>query len=416
MRPYEWIKKVEGALTESREIPLFGKLPPFPWKECERLIEKNLGLSNLSIEPGETTWRPFDELLQGLGTRPLLISLELSPLQGVFHWILSSEDVSKLVPSLLVVEPSAKSVASAEFQEGFYNFSMLEVIQIISLLAPYEGLSLKMASESPLPEEGALSTDISIKVRGFSLWGRLVTPPDFLRSLRVHFQERGSSPLTRSELKDEIVVSLGLEVGKTSLSLKDFERIRSGDFILLDEGSFDLDKREAQLSLTLAHTPLFRVHLQEGLFKIVDYALYHEETSMPRDDDLDDEDEDLDDEDELDDDLDDDEEDDEEDDDDLDDEDEEDEEEDQEELKGEEPQKNEELLSAKEVPIVLTIELGKVKMSLNKLLELKPGNVLELSATPDRPVDVCMNGKRIARAELLKLGELLGIRILRMGA
>jgi flagellar motor switch protein FliN/FliY len=64
------------------------------------------------------------------------------------------------------------------------------------------------------------------------------------------------------------------------------------------------------------------------------------------------------------------------------------------------------------LPMELTVELAKISMTLEKLMQLQPGNFLELSTSLENPVNITVNGKKIARAELATLGETLGIRIL----
>ena len=54
-------------------------------------------------------------------------------------------------------------------------------------------------------------------------------------------------------------------------------------------------------------------------------------------------------------------------------------------------------------------------MSARKLLELRPGNLLELDVHPDSPISLVTNGKSIARGELIRVGEVLGVRILEIG-
>ena len=51
-------------------------------------------------------------------------------------------------------------------------------------------------------------------------------------------------------------------------------------------------------------------------------------------------------------------------------------------------------------------------MTLDKLMHLTPGNTLELPVHPDQGVNLTINGQIIGKAELLYLGEELGIRIL----
>lgn len=71
-----------------------------------------------------------------------------------------------------------------------------------------------------------------------------------------------------------------------------------------------------------------------------------------------------------------------------------------------------EVFSADEIPLSISIELGRLQMSIKKLMELEPGNLLELGVKPEQNVELTFGGKCIARGELLKIGDTLGVRIL----
>jgi len=62
--------------------------------------------------------------------------------------------------------------------------------------------------------------------------------------------------------------------------------------------------------------------------------------------------------------------------------------------------------------LLLTAEVGSLKISLRKLLELKSGSMLDLPLRPENGIDVTLGGKRVAKAELIKLGQIAGLRIL----
>ncbi len=68
----------------------------------------------------------------------------------------------------------------------------------------------------------------------------------------------------------------------------------------------------------------------------------------------------------------------------------------------------------KEPLMSLSVEAGRAVISVEKLLQLKHGNVLELLIKPEQGVDLTIKGKKVASGELLKLGEVLGVRILHM--
>ena len=75
----------------------------------------------------------------------------------------------------------------------------------------------------------------------------------------------------------------------------------------------------------------------------------------------------------------------------------------------------EKLISPQEIPLTLSVEVARLQISLEKLLQLSPGNILELPTRPEQGVDVVIEGKKVAKAELIKLGEMLGIKILKLG-
>ena len=75
----------------------------------------------------------------------------------------------------------------------------------------------------------------------------------------------------------------------------------------------------------------------------------------------------------------------------------------------------EKMISAHDIPVILTVEVARLRMSVEKLLQIKPGNTLELATHPEQGVDLSINGKRIAKGELVKIGEALGVKILQIG-
>ena len=59
-----------------------------------------------------------------------------------------------------------------------------------------------------------------------------------------------------------------------------------------------------------------------------------------------------------------------------------------------------------------TLELG---ISVQKLMELQAGNILELNIRPEEGVSLVINGRCVGKGELHRLGNTLGVRILELG-
>jgi flagellar motor switch protein FliN len=64
-----------------------------------------------------------------------------------------------------------------------------------------------------------------------------------------------------------------------------------------------------------------------------------------------------------------------------------------------------------DVPVTLTVELGRVNMTVTQLADLKPGDVVELNRHSRAPVELTSSGRLVARGELVLIDTDLGVRI-----
>lgn len=64
-----------------------------------------------------------------------------------------------------------------------------------------------------------------------------------------------------------------------------------------------------------------------------------------------------------------------------------------------------------DIPLTVTVEIGRSKMLVKDVLKLTVGSVVELDKLAGEPVDVLVNGKVIARGEVIAVNENYGIRI-----
>jgi len=64
-----------------------------------------------------------------------------------------------------------------------------------------------------------------------------------------------------------------------------------------------------------------------------------------------------------------------------------------------------------DIPVQLTVELGRTKMPIRNLLQLAQGSVVELAGMAGEPLDVLINGFLIAQGEVVVVNDKLGIRL-----
>ena len=64
-----------------------------------------------------------------------------------------------------------------------------------------------------------------------------------------------------------------------------------------------------------------------------------------------------------------------------------------------------------DIPLEISVELGRTKMIVNDLLKLGQGAIVELAKLADAPMDVYVNRKLFARGEVVVVNEKFGIRL-----
>ena len=83
----------------------------------------------------------------------------------------------------------------------------------------------------------------------------------------------------------------------------------------------------------------------------------------------------------------------------------------------EEQEKQEELEGSNQldfildIPLELSVELGRTKMLVNNLLQLGQGSIVELNKLAGEPLEVYINRKLIARGEVVVVNEKFGVRL-----
>ena len=75
---------------------------------------------------------------------------------------------------------------------------------------------------------------------------------------------------------------------------------------------------------------------------------------------------------------------------------------------GEAPRNFELLL---DIPLEVTVEIGRTRLAIRELLELGPGSVIELQKLAGETLDVLINGKPIARGEAVMVNDKFGVRL-----
>lgn len=435
--PYEWLKEVPTALLRLDDIPLLGFPPDFPWNEFNQNLKNTFQLESIAIEPLSLEWRTRDNLFAALGQDLIPIHFQIPSLEGDIYAVFAKRDIILIMSLLFAKQKEPLDIVDQDFQNGFIQFLAYEALNIFNQCNFDKSLNPHVAEkreqtddeikEELLKRESNLCQDISLSLEGSTFIFRLIISNEFRKSWKEKYAARTLEIPLQSALAKKIQIPVALEAGRTSLTYSEWKQIKIGDFLILDFCSLDPESNKGRVMLTVNGNRFFRARLKPGTIKILEHPLYHEgflddekqdkmnykaeknmATEVPENQDSEFEESEIDEN---------------SDDftfDDINDDD----------IESTPPTQNNENtedenenalpeLTKTELPFVadeinldIVIEVGRLQMSIQKLTELTPGNILEIDVRPENGVDLVINGKRIAKGELLKLGEVLGVRIL----
>ena len=266
-----WIKQIELAFVNAKDIPMWGNTPPFP---IEQLCEKTQELfPQFSWRSLKTDWMTPEKFLFGFGNTPLILTIELAPLTDPLFWVVAREDIATLTASLLTQENGKKGFSDPRLQEGYYRFLILELFSQINL---YPGLTPRIATRGELPRETCLCYDAVWSISGKGMSGRLIVSPHFQTALKDNFK---SSPVSiaNTPIADEEILTLAFEAGRSSLSYANWQNAKPGDLLLLDSWSYDPTEKKGSATVVAAGIPLFKARIKHNQIKITEDAFYYEE-------------------------------------------------------------------------------------------------------------------------------------------
>ncbi|MFZ4100079.1 MAG: type III secretion system cytoplasmic ring protein SctQ [Chlamydiia bacterium] len=400
--PAFWLPRLQKACLEASVIPLWGGLSPFPQAVVEqRLAPLFQGLSvTFEVQPTqnpEETSPPTDALVY---------HATAAPIDGTVSCHLAPSAIWELLAGTTHKDPGLGAASlDRDLCDGFATFLLTCILQALTK-TPWPGNS-RWQLTSEAKGSPALAVEGTLQLGTLSCPFLLYVSDQMVEQFRTQYAPRPLEQLN-PELAESIDLMVDMPIGHTTVSLKELKQVRLGDVVLLDELLLDLSTGDGTFSLRIGNQDVWSCLLNEGqLLADRPFPPHPENRAMsfppdhPEDfsefDDLGSFD-DL----ELDDDL-----------------------------PPEPPPAKKGRTGAKaaasaddeSVPmqegsavdrlkVQLTVSLGRITMTARDLLEIRPGNTLDLPVNTQGPVDLLVGTERVGRGELIQLGDHLGIRIL----
>ncbi len=383
-QPYDWLKSIEPELIELQDLSTTGGPEGFAWDQLSARLAERFEIDDFQVSPAMAQWRDASEVQKGLGKRLWALGFAVASLPGNAALLITEKDVSILMSSLLTKEAAAPAKLDPDFLKGFFHYLGVEMVNILGGLGLEGKNALTFLPDESPPEGPGMCLDVDITLCGLTVRGRLVAGKEMTKAWKEQFSQGGKKRLN-PKIAAELEVTMHLEAGEVVLKPSELASLTPGDFLILDTCSVLPGEEKGRVVMTVSGIPIFRGMLKQDKIKVLEYPLYHKVDAAMDDNEetLDETDEDV----------------------------------DSDEAEGaaalgDGPSTQE---RAGDIPLTVAVEVGRVRMKLEKLMELQPGQLLELDVHPEEGVDLVVNGRRIGKGELLRLGEALGVRILEIG-
>lgn len=425
VRPLDWIPEIEASIVALDEKPQFRVPSPLNWELVEKELQTLLGRTDLKLSHTLKGWETSRQLFKGLSNHLFSLAIEFSPLKVPAYFVTDEYNLKELMTLLFKSPEAGTFFYESPYVEGFYNYFAVEVLRILEKQPFSTPLTPRLGRQPEnvqkvIGEESCFIIELCLTLGGKNFWGRVLLAEAFRSDWKAYFAHLRPPTLT-AEMREKINVELALEVAHSRLKLEEWQKVKKGDFILLDRCSYDPLEHRGAVVLTLKQKPVFRGRFKEGGIKITNYPVYEEAGDAMEEEPYNknfgrkNEDEDLygdlgeNEDSEF------------------------EEEEDDDIFTGLEPRKENIKQEAEppvvaqytppsaeegtsitpaELPVHLTVEVGRIHMTVGALMNLAPGNLLELNVSPEQGVDLVVNGKKVGRGELIRMGDVLGVRIL----
>lgn len=371
-KPYQWLKVFEPELVKLQDLTSTGGPDAFSWEGLNHRLGERLERHDLIIQPTTTSWHSQSELASFLGRRPWVLNYTLAAVPGKASLVFAKEDVAILMAALLTGAPQSLNYSDEDYQRGFFRFLGVVISHTLGEMGFNGDYALSPTESNDAPQGPAMCLDISVTICGSTVLARLVATEELVKAWKERFSGKSRLSQLNGALAQSIDVILHLEVGHVALTLDQFRSLHTGDFVLLDSCSIRPGEEKGRVLITTRGIPIFRGMLKPDKVKILEFPVYYKvDSAMDNDD------------------------------------------------EGVEHGSAAETQSAQErlasLPVNVVVEAGRIKMTLEKLLQLQPGELLELEVKPEESVDLVVNGQCIGHGELLRLGEALGVRVLELG-
>lgn len=362
MKPFDRNTLKQISIEEAAQLkkPFFNGAPFLDLEKLNKYIQETLSFDEISISIQGQNKKNLNDILNFEDPTKSITAITINPFETPLFWIMTEENKSKLTGTILNLDGKSKNFQNKTIIDGFYQYILLETLYCIQKLDPIQQMTLQITDDTSTEEYGIVQ-NIAISIKDKTCFGLFVITDSFKNAWAQHFAAFPKQYLSKKITK-ELLLPISLKIGSVSLTAQQVSSLSVGDVVIPDH------MMEAnQAHFTISKNCYFRVTISENAIHIQDFAntledFMDEEKSKTL----------------------------------------------SEHLEADDSLTN----TIYNTPLQVHIELAKISLSLDEVMNLSPGNVLEIPELSEKKISLTVHGKKIAVAELITIGETLGLKIL----
>jgi len=260
------LQTIEANLIDYLDLPKNLSQIQFPTFEIEQAAKKIFQLEEFSIRAQEQKLISQEDISLFFENNPFHICLKATTLQSEAYCLMSQTEMNNFCSFLLEAFPM--QISDEEFLQALFFYATSQLLSSLQQTSFAQNINIQIQDSFSLPKEPLFDMPLILQTDTKTATCHLAMTLPFQKDLFAHFQTKVTSIPT--DLKKSLQVSLGLEIGSTELSYQEVTKLENGDFILLDRCTFDPDTGHGNVSFMLGEKSIFRGKIKEGEIKILD--------------------------------------------------------------------------------------------------------------------------------------------------
>lgn len=264
--PYPYIEK---CLIEALDLPLNKSAFSVP---TDALLDKLAELFHIekpSLTSSDAKIIPEDELEKLFSENVFFERLIFPPIEGELYLIISPDSLKEIAHLALHKEAKEDEIASHDFLEGMKRFLVTEVLLTLNALR-FNLAASALIEQKKAPSIPGCLYPLTLTFSAHKIPFHLFATTDFLKSYQTYVKPEKETKIPES-LQKSLITEVSLEAGQFSMKLSEFSSLKEGDFITLDRCSIDPDSGHGNISFCLKQKLIFRGKIKEGQIKILEY-------------------------------------------------------------------------------------------------------------------------------------------------